>query len=429
MSIYVTQIEKHKFVCGLFWQSLSRPRELVKEAGELAAKIDFDLMVLRADHTTAQVGFANNRDGARRNMYSLAAAVSKTIAMQGAYYDGQQQRVHNWLGAFKLADGMWAYFAVRDDNFLPNGDFAGTKQEVLERLHGDYGLGGWNAVIGDPELEDHGFHNFNSKRIDDLLPKSRGGQIGDKKWWGLRPVRRTLPWRPLVAGATVAVLLAGGSAYWYKLEKEKEDLARVRALEAERQRILGNAAPSDLPHPWAAKPLPGALAEACLHRFTHLTAGGWRLEDYICTANGAVYTWSRQQSTIAFLKEQLPDAAVDLNGEKASYSVELVPGKGKDEPLLETRKLLEPMVSQLQLIKVKPKLVEQPAQAGAPPKPMVQGMNKPPLPDWKTISFTLNAGGLPLKEVVAILDKPGVRIDKLMYRGEAWSIEGVMYAK
>lgn len=430
MSIYVTQIEKHKFVCGLFWQSLSRPRELVKEAGELAKKIDFDLMVLRTDHTTAQVGFANQKDGARRDMYSLAAAVSKTIAMQGAYYDGQQQRVHNWLGAFKLPDGMWVYFAVRDDNFLPNGDFAGTKQEVLERLHGDYGLGGWNAVIGDPELEDHGFHNFNAKRIEDLFPKSRGGQIGYRKWWGLRPVRPTLAWRPLAAGAAVMVLVVGGFGYWFKLEEEKEELARARAIEVERQRILGNAAPSDLPHPWAAKPLPVVFATACLERFTHLTAGGWRLEDYTCTADSAVYTWSRQHSTVAFLKEQLPDAIVELNGEKASYTVSLNAGKARDEPLLEKRQLLEPILSRLQLMKLLPKLAEQTAQAGMPQKQAVPGISSPmPLPDWKTFSFTLGAGGVPVKEIATILDRPGVRIDKLMYRGEAWSIEGVMYAK
>ena len=148
MATHITQIGKHKFICGLFWQSLSRPRELVKEATELARKIDSDLMVLRKDHATAQAGFAQTRDGARKMVYSLGAAVSKTLALEGANYDGQTQPAHNWLGAFKLPDGMWAYFAVRDANFLPNGDFAGTKEEVIERLHGDYGLGGWNVVIG-----------------------------------------------------------------------------------------------------------------------------------------------------------------------------------------------------------------------------------------------------------------------------------------
>src|SRR6476469_4695698 len=122
MAIHITEIGKHRFICGLFWQSLSRPRELMKEATALAKKIDSDLMVLRKDYATAQAGFAQSKDGARRKVYSLAAAVSKTLALKGAFYDGEKQRVHNWLGAFKLPDGKWAYFAVRDANFLPNGD-------------------------------------------------------------------------------------------------------------------------------------------------------------------------------------------------------------------------------------------------------------------------------------------------------------------
>ena len=73
MSVHITQIGKHKFICGLFWQSLSRPRELLKEAAELAKKIDSDLMILRRDQATAQAGFAHTRDGARRNYYSLGA--------------------------------------------------------------------------------------------------------------------------------------------------------------------------------------------------------------------------------------------------------------------------------------------------------------------------------------------------------------------
>src|SRR5687768_9872945 len=125
MALHITQIDKHKFVCGLFWQALSRPRELVKEAKDLARKIDSDLMVLRIDHTAAQAGFAHSRDGIRKGAYSLAAVISKTLAVEGAYYDGERQPVHNWLGAFKLGDGKWAYFAVRDASFLPNGDFAG----------------------------------------------------------------------------------------------------------------------------------------------------------------------------------------------------------------------------------------------------------------------------------------------------------------
>lgn len=430
MAIHITQIDKHKFVCGLFWQSLSRPRELVSEAQELARKIDFDLMVLRTDQTSAQAGFAQSRDGARPMLYSLAAAVSKTMAMEGAYYDGQQQRVHNWLGAFKLPDGMWAYFAVRDASFLPNGDFAGTKEQVLERLQGDYGLGGWNVVIGDAELEDYGFHNFNAKRIQDLLPHASNGQIRAQKWWGLRPVRRTVPLLPVVVAAAVAVLAAaGGFVYWKKTQQAKEAMERERAFEEARRKIAGTANVAAVAHPWASRPSPTAFAQACITQFTHMTAGGWQLDEYACRGENATYTWSRQNSTAAFLREQVPQAVFDLAGNKATYTMRLDLPKGSDDTLSDATSMIEPIVSQLQLMNIAPRVAEMKQAAVPQSGKAAPGPGSAPVIPWKTYSVALDTAGMAPGEVAAVLDRPGVRIDKIAYRNGAWSIEGVMYAK
>jgi hypothetical protein len=427
MAIYVTQIEKHRFVCGLFWQSLSRPRELIKEAQELARKIDFDLMVLRADQTTAQAGFAQSREGVKPGLYSLAAAVSKTLAVEGAFYDGHQQRVHNWLGAFKLPDGMWAYFAVRDASFLPNGDFAGTKEEVLERLHGDYGLGGWNAVIGDAELEDYGFHNFNARRIQDLLPHTSSGQIRPQKWWGLRPVRRKIPMLPIAAGfAAVTLAAAGGFAYWTKVQRERALLEQERALAEARAKAASTGVAAVIPHPWASAPAPSVMAQACEMQLTHVTPGGWQLQDFVCTRDSATYTWTRENSTIAFLREQVPEAAVDLGGNKATYSSRLQLPAGKDDVLLERGKLLDPILTRLQLLSIVPRIAEAPAVPAAPASSDGAAL---PAPGWKVLTIALDAPGLRPTDIAAALANPGVRIEKIAYRNGVWSIEGVMYAK
>ena len=420
MAIYITQIDKHKFVCGLFWQSLSRPRELVKEATDLARKIDSDLMILRMDQSTAQAGFAQSREGARRGMFSLGAVVSKTLALEGAYYDGEQQPVHNWLGAFKLPDGKWAYFAVRDANFLPNGDFAGTKEEVLERLHGDYGLGGWNVVIGDDELADYGFHNFNAKRIETLLPHRKDGSIRTHRWWGLRQLHAKKPWWPFAVGAAVAVAV-GGAALWQQYQRKQEELERERAIEAARQKMLGNAGPSALPPPWGGKPLPTLSAQACVDQLSYMTPGGWQLDDYTCYADRVTYTWSRHHSTVAYLLAQVPGASVDLSGNKATYSERLNLGQAKAEALLGSKELLEPIISKLQLMGIAPKITQLQTQGN--------GGNGVPAPEWQEFSFALNTRGLPPVTIAALLEQPGVRIDKLTYRGGEWSIDGVMYAK
>lgn len=432
MATHITQIGKHKFICGLFWQSLSRPRELVKEAAELARKIDSDLMVLRKDHATAQAGFAQTRDGAKRMTYSLGAAVSKSIALEGANYDGQKQPAHNWLGAFKLPDGMWAYFAVRDANFLPNGDFAGSKEAVLDRLHGDYGLGGWNVVIGDAELEEHGFHNFNAKSILDLIPQKKDGQIKLHRWWALKSIETRITWKPiaaiLVAGT---VLTIGGYRYW-QIEQQKKEQQRIDLAIAEaRLKLVARGTPTTLPHPWPTMPVPRASAQACVDRFKYLTAGGWLLDDYICSASSVTYNWTRQDSTIAFLLAQVPAAQIDLSGNRASLNQPLQLVSGSDEKLLDNKSLLEPLLSRLQLMGISPaitKVVVPPA----PPQPSNLPLNqqKPvALPDWQSYTFALKTGGLPPTEVATILARPGVRLNKLSYHAGEWSIEGVMYAK
>lgn len=424
MAIHITQIEKHRFVCGLFWQSLSRPRELFKEAAELARKIDSDLMILRTDQSTAQAGFAHTSEGARRGMFSLGAIVSKTLAIEGAVYDGEKQRVHNWLAALKLPDGKWAYFAVRDANFLPNGDFAGTKEEVLERLHGDYGLGGWNVVIGDAELADYGFHNFEARTIESLIPHRKDGSIRAHRWWALQQLHGKRSYWPMAAAAGLAVAVAG-AAYWQYRQRQHEEEIRALAIAAARQKMLHQKTPSQAalqaPQPaWDNKPAPRTMAKACVDRLSYLTPGGWRLNDYVCTGEQVSYSWSREYSTVAFLLEQVPGAKVDLTGEKATYSEMLKLERGSAEALLNRKEVMEPIISQLQLMGVLPRITSV-AQKTAE--------RTAPAPAWQTYAFRLDTHGLSPVTVAAVLEKPGVRIDKLVYRGGEWSIEGVMYVK
>jgi hypothetical protein len=273
MAIQIIQIERHRFVCGLFWQSLSRRHELRAEAIELAKKLNFDAMVLRIDRSFAGAGFASTREGAQPGLPSLGALVSKAIAVEGAFYDGRQQPAPNWLGAFSLPDERWAYFAVRDGAFLPNGDWIGTSEEVIERLHIDYSLGGWNVVIGDPRIEAHGFHNFYPRRIEDMIPR-RGGKLRIARWLRLVPVARRVPWRKLaIAGSVLAVLgLAGGGAWVY----------RQRQLEAERERALAvaRARIASQQHAGRAASMGQRAAAVDVHRQlprSHAAARAWRL--------------------------------------------------------------------------------------------------------------------------------------------------------
>jgi len=421
MANIITTLDKHKFVCGLFWQSLSKPRELNREAADLGRKIDSDLMVIRMDHTTAQAGFAQTKEGIKRGMYSLAAVVSKTMAIEGAFYDGEQQPVHNWLGAFKLPEGNWIYFAVRDANFLPNGDFAGTKEEVLDRLHNDYALGGWNVVMGEEELKSFGFHNFQARDIRGFIPQRADGSIRVHKWWGLRQIGGSPSWLPMTAAvAGVAAVAIAGTYGWKFYQQKQEERQREIAMQQARERILREA--SAAARPWARRTAPLVLVRACQKQFTHPTAGGWLLESYTCTQDQQMYAWKRGHSSIGMLREQLPEVQVDPSGDRASYVRPLKLQAGRNEELQDTRKTLEPMVSRMQMMGV-------PIKVAIAPTPKLQSDNQQWQPNWRSYVFKLNAAGMAPQEIAEILDRPGVRVDKVVYQGAEWAMEGTIYAK
>ncbi|MFP3276241.1 MAG: type 4b pilus protein PilO2, partial [Paraburkholderia sp.] len=352
MATHIIQIERQRFICGLFWQSLSRRHELQKEAVELAKKLNFDLMVLRVDRGVAAVGFTNNaRDGAQAGVASLGVLVSKAVAQQGAFYEGRQQSAPNWLGAFKLPDGRWAYFAVRDGAFLPNGDWIGAKEEVFERLNSDYGLGGWNAVIGDVEVEAMGFHNFYPRRIEDMLGK-RHGRLHVPRWARLRPVTRRVSPRlaAVAAGVAVTVLGAGLWAQHHRamvVAQQERQMELARALLHRRQAANQGAA-----HPWATLPVPAQFARACLQHFTELAPGGWELEHYTCEPTGVDYQWSRNGSTVALLLERVPLAQLDRSGEHASLVRPFPMGALADDTLLPGKTVNTQLFSRFQTLDV-----------------------------------------------------------------------------
>jgi hypothetical protein len=221
------------------------------------------------------------------------------------------------------------------------------------------------------------------------------------------------------------VVAIAGAYFWQQYQMKKDAEERERALEAARQRMLSNT-PAPV-YPWDGQPAPLAAARACLEKFTLMSPGGWQLDEYVCSGNGALYTWSRNESTVEFLLDQVPSAAVDLAGQKASYSVPLKLAPRKAESLLDQKALMTPLLSRLQLLNLAPRFapVQTPPSESGPH----QGGQDAPRPNWQAYSFAVNASALPPTEIAALLNKPGIRLDKIAYRGGAWSLEGVIYAK
>ncbi|KWK85033.1 type 4b pilus protein PilO2 [Burkholderia ubonensis] len=428
MSAQVIQIGRRRFVAGLFWQSLSRRNELRAEAVELAKKLKFDLMVLRIDRGGAAAGYANTRDGFTPGHLSLGAMVSRAIALEGAFYNGRRQPAPNWLGAFALPDGRWAYFAVRDHAFMPQGDWIGTRDEALERLHTDYAWGGWNVVIGEPELERQGFQNFQPKRLDELLPR-RGGRPRTERWWALRPVERRLPPRTALIAATLVCVAAGSAlAYWHHRAKVEAE-EREAALERVRAELAARQTSAPIVHPWATLPDAVGFARACAARFGRLAPGGWRLERYECTQDAAHYAWARNGSNVRYLLAVEPGATVDTDGERATLDVPLAAPKAGDTPLVDDSAVRTQLLARLQWLDTTAKLDRLlPDQAsGAPLANLAQ--QAAAAAGWRAYRLNATLGGIAPPEFVRAIDVPGLRVQRIAYQNNQWTLEGVLYAK
>lgn len=431
MSTQIVQIGRQRFVCGLFWQSLSRRSELRKEGVELARKLNFELMVLRIDRGVAAAGFANVHEGAQAGVASLGVIVSKAIALQGAFYDGRQQSAPNWLGAFRLPDERWAYFAVRDGSFLPNGDWIGSREEVFERLTSDYSLGGWNAVIGDAEIEGMGFHNFYPRRIEDLLGKRRGDRVYIPGWARLRPVARRVSPRTFAA-VVLALACAGAAAYaWFVHRQHVIEAERAHAWAAERARLeqarMRATDATASAHPWAGVPMPSQFARACIDQFTELAPGGWDLERFVCQPDSISYWWVRNGSTVALLLAREPLAHIDGNGEHASLSRPVrMPAAGGDEPLLAHTDIDARLISRFQQFDVPFSLAVLADEPHGPLSTLGAPERQSP---WHASRLQANLGALPPVVLAGYLDEPGIRLDKLTYQAGAWSAQGIVYAR
>jgi hypothetical protein len=430
MPLHSLQIGKNRFVCGLFWQSLSRPRDLWKEACQLAFKIDADLLVLRKDQAMAQAGYANTGDGAKRGQQSLAAIISKTIAMEGALYDGHQQPAHNWLCALKLPDDFWAYCAVRDANFLPNGDFAGSREEVLDRLQGDYALGGWNVVIGEPELEQYGFHNFNAKTLDTLLPKHKSGQLHVRTWSALRPVKTTIPPAIAMAAGAGSLIVAAAIGLYFFQQHQKKEQEKELAIADARARLSANTTRQSDERPWLAKPLALDFARACLAKLDPLVAGGWQLDQLQCHTNKVDYSWSSNGANVRYLLEKIPKAIVAISGTQAtSTDVIELKANGKDV-LLPADVVLRNLLESSQSLGITLRLTPA-APAVVPPASLLPETGSVPVPkiEWKTYTLSADLGTLTPLMASTVISQRGVRLNRISWNSGNWLIERVVYAK
>ncbi|WP_253546785.1 type 4b pilus protein PilO2 [Herbaspirillum rubrisubalbicans] len=95
---------------------------------------------------------------------------------------------------------------------------------------------------------------------------------------------------------------------------------------------------------------------------------------------------------------------------------------GDNDVLGEAQPTLEGLMSRFQAIGLLMKL-------SAVPPLKLQAQQQQWQPGWRSFLFSINAHGMAPADIANMLSRPGVRVEKLVYHGAEWSLEGTIYAK
>lgn len=436
--IAVAEIAGKKFVAGLFWQPLTKPRAYKKEAREIGKREGMDIVTIRRS-TIMQAGFAPKGQGAIKGMYSLAAALAGKLG-------------NSWIGVFALDRDRYVFVAVDEGAIVPGCDVIGDRDDIEKRLRFYYNSNSeWGAVYVPPDFD------FGGEEAD-IQALLADGNFETKEWreFRLQPLSFGLTSRELITyGAIVGLVVVaglGGLRYKEHLER-KEREARIRAeliRKAEMERIKANTkkekAVKTFEHPWIKLPSVDDFLKGCggAIEALPLSVGGWIIDTASCdVANVAVqYKRTGTATAAGFLAEAKVVADTPPTfGDGYETARFVKPVKillGGDDALVAADEMLTATNSVFQGLGVKVMFVEKPFVV---PKPAVlpgqaapAEQEPPPAPDWKTYTFSFDSDFSP-QVLFAGHAWTGMRISKLEMKLTPetaklnWIVAGELYAK
>lgn len=124
-----------------------------------------------------------------------------------------------------------------------------------------------------------------------------------------------------------------------------------------------------------------------------------------------------------------PAATVDTDGERATLDVPLTAPTADDTPLVDDSVVRTQLLSRLQWLDAAAKLDRLlPDQASrAPLADLAQ--QAAAAPAWRAYRLNARLGGVAPPEFVRAIDVPGLRVERIAYQNNQWTLEGVLYAK
>ncbi|WP_375122208.1 type 4b pilus protein PilO2 [Pseudomonas sp. LW8] len=429
--ISIVKINGKDFVSGLMWQPLSRPRSYMAEAREIGKRDSMDIVAIRLGLSMIQAGFVQKGNGVTKGMFSLASALAGQI------------REQSWIGAFLLPNGLYALVAVHGGLIVPGCDVIGGKDQIFNLLvekDSQRRIMEFDKVY---HPEDFGYRGA-PLDIEEVLPS--GAKLKD---YALKPLTFGLTKREIITiGCTTLALVIAliGYSQWtdYQRQEAIKEAARLEAERLAKLAELNALAGAEqtfqaLQHPWASIPGIEDFLNACQGAIDSqaLSLGGWPFESALCNTAIIEPVYKRSGTTfndlIAAGQGRFPAPPVLMEGgERARFGDEIKLGVGGDDELSGFAVVQANFTSHMQKLDLKAELVEVPATPLPANLPGQEHAPPPPLPDWKTYSFSLTSPYTP-KFIFAGLNLPGVRLVEMTVVREghqlSWSIKGEIYAR
>lgn len=427
-------VKGKKLVAGLYWQSLRKPRAYMKEAKEIGKRESMDIVAIRRAPTILQAGFVSKSAGVDKGMYSFASVVAEHFSQLSA---GSDAKGKPFVAVFNLNNGEYAMVAVKDGAILPDSDLVGELKTVRGKLREYYSrIQDEAAIVYAPEEMEFGGDEIALENV--LSSISRKHTLRPLNMGGFT-VREVAA---ISAGAIAVIALLIGFFQWrHQVAEEEKRIEAQRA--AERARIAlesgRQSTPMALEHPWAHMPAMSVVLDACqaaIHGYP-LSAAGWMFVRAGCTPAGVEVGYARVPGrTInefrSMAEHAWPGSNVTFsdNGDSAYVSLGHTLPAGGDDEMQDLQLRVDTLTSHFQYRQTPVTLA---AKTVARPEPLPGAeAAETPLPDWKTVEFTVSSPRTP-SSLVAGVNQTGLRLLSIdtTLQGTAltWTLKGEIYGR
>lgn len=319
----VLEINKKRFVVGLFWWPLSKIATAKKEMAKFSKEQGMNMSVLYSG-TAIQGGFGSAEkdhlklfDGA----YALAPVLASKL---GA----------SWLGVFSIGEDNYVLIAVQDGRVVPGCDTVGNRHEIRKVLEDVYSLYPWEKIyITDESI----IEDLDSDRVD---TRSLKDVLIDKRYPKDFKISADLPGQNLVLIGVVAILVAIGGGYYafsvfenrreasiLEFNLNAENVRNEAKVSEEKKKAVEEVNSARIVPPWPNTPRNEDMLFACEESFKKLpiTIAGWVFTQASCSDESLEANYSRVEGTTMedFFVES---SRLRAQGDLTSFSLQ--PDKG-----------------------------------------------------------------------------------------------------